>query len=133
MHGLGDVNVLPVDVVPGAAAQEGDVVRQVEAGGDKGQAEEEEDDGAWGRLAMHARERIALGVMLIEGPTEKELLPGRKHVDAKGNLELVLLEAQPLSERSKNRHDVELMKRKGPSFICACEYLYQGSSSSSSD
>lgn len=57
MHGLGDVNVLPVDVVPGAAAQEGDVVRQVEAGGDKGQAEEEEDDGACG-LVSYARARV---------------------------------------------------------------------------
>lgn len=62
MHGLGDVNVLPVDVVPGAAEQEGDVVREVEAGGDKGQAEEEEDDGAWNWSAMMHARGTALGM-----------------------------------------------------------------------
>jgi hypothetical protein len=47
LHHLGDVDVLSVDVVPRAADEEGDVVREVEACGDEGQAEEEKDDGAY--------------------------------------------------------------------------------------
>lgn len=66
-----------------------------------------------GRLVHDARARMdSTRNHADREPTEKELLPGSKHVDAKSHLELVLLEAQPLSERSKNRHDVELMKRK---------------------
>lgn len=34
-----------MDVEPGAAGEEHDVVRQVEDGGDGGEGEEEEDDG----------------------------------------------------------------------------------------
>lgn len=39
-----------------------------------------------------------------EERTEEELLPWREHVHAESDLELVLLEAQPLAERSKNSH-----------------------------
>lgn len=45
-----NVDVLPVDVVPRAAGEDGDVVRQVEDRGDEGEAREEEDDGPWGLL-----------------------------------------------------------------------------------
>lgn len=41
------VNVLAVDVVPRAAGEDGDVVGEVEDGGDEGEAEEEEDDGVY--------------------------------------------------------------------------------------
>lgn len=43
---LGDVNLLAVNVVPRAAEEERDVMREVQAGGDEGEADEEEDDGA---------------------------------------------------------------------------------------
>ena len=86
----------------------------------------------WGWLVHDARARMdSTRSHADREPTEKELLPGRKHVDAKSHLELVLLEAQPLSERSKNRHDVELEKEGLSLFARASIYLYQGSSSSS--
>lgn len=44
-RGLGDVDVLSVDVVPGASDEEGDMVREVKSSGDERQAEEEEEDG----------------------------------------------------------------------------------------
>lgn len=44
----GHVDVLAVDVVPHAADEDGDVVRQVEDGGDEGEADEEEE----GRVCM---------------------------------------------------------------------------------
>jgi hypothetical protein len=43
-----------------------------------------------------------------EKRTEEELLPWREHVHAESDLELVLLEAQPLAERSKNSHCIKL-------------------------
>jgi hypothetical protein len=46
LHHLGNVDVLSVDVVPRATDEEGDVVREVEARGNEGKAEEEEDNGA---------------------------------------------------------------------------------------
>ena len=54
-RGLRNVDVLAVDVVPGAAEEEGDVVREVETCGDEGQAEEEEYDRACGLLADGSR------------------------------------------------------------------------------
>lgn len=41
---LGDVNVLAIDVVPRSVDKEGDVVGEVEACGDEGQADEEEEE-----------------------------------------------------------------------------------------
>lgn len=46
-RGDGHVNVLTVDVVPCAADEEEDVVREVERRGDEGEAEEEEEDGVY--------------------------------------------------------------------------------------
>lgn len=43
-----------------------------------------------------------------EERTEEELLPWREHVHAESDLELVLFEAQPLAERSKNSHCIGL-------------------------
>lgn len=58
LHGrLGDVDVLSVDVVPGASDEEGDVVREVEDRGNEGEAEEEEEDGVCVCFAK-VRERI---------------------------------------------------------------------------
>lgn len=50
-----------------------------------------------------------------EERTEEELLPWREHVHAESDLELVLLEAQPLAERSKNSHCIEF--KGGISFL----------------
>lgn len=76
-------------------------MREIETGGDKGQAEEKKDDGA-----------------------EEELLPWREHVDAESNLELVLLECKPLAEGSKDSHYVEFIK---PSRIDNVELWYSSS------
>lgn len=43
---LGNVNLLAINVVPRAAEEKRNVMREVEACGDEGEADEEEDDGA---------------------------------------------------------------------------------------
>lgn len=55
--------------------------------------------------------RSGMGSVLGWGTrTEEELLPGREHVHAEGHLELVLLEGQPLSKRSEERHAGEVSR-----------------------
>ena len=50
--------------------------------------------------------------------TESELLPGRVHVDAKGQLELVVLEVQPPLEGSEGRHGSDVGVSRVPSLSC---------------
>lgn len=96
---LADVDALAVDVVPRAAEEEGDVVGEVEDGGDKGQAGEEEEDAVW-ELSVHAHKQRRLR----RAHTEGELLPRRHHVDAQAQLKVVLLELQPLAQGGEGGH-----------------------------
>lgn len=44
-RGDGDINVVTINVIPGPFDEEGNVVREIEDGGDECQAKEEEEDG----------------------------------------------------------------------------------------
>lgn len=85
------------------------MVRQVEDGGDEGQAEQEEDDGPcteearkW--LAKCCRRKISHTNWQLDGrrkPTECKLFPGRKHVHGKCDFNLDLLPSHPFPRRGE--------------------------------
>lgn len=116
---LPDVDVLPVNVVPRAAHQEGDVVRQVQDHGDEGQAAEEEEDAVcalprvlanFHKFFKSPNKSARAGARTCERSKERkkrtdgEFFARLHHVDSNGEFEVVFLEAKPFLERGELRH-----------------------------